>query len=227
VSPRGGGQRIPRPTAWTEGGPPPWLAGNAADLTLDDLRARFATRGPGRPTPLVLEGSTESAVLAPLFVDEGEVQVLLTVRGQHLRNHQGEVSFPGGRLDPGETALEAALREAAEEIALAARDVEIIGTLDDVATVGSRSLIHAFVGVLPQPPSELIPNPLEVDRVLLVPLSELMGEGVFREERWGVAPLERSIYFFELDDETVWGATARMLVNLLCIAHGVDDARDR
>jgi 8-oxo-dGTP pyrophosphatase MutT (NUDIX family) len=227
VSRRGGGQRIPRPTAWTEGGPAPWVAGSAADLTLDDLRARFAARGPGRPTPLVLEGSTDSAVLAPLFVDEGEVQVLLTVRGQHLRNHQGEVSFPGGRLDPGETALEAALRESAEEIALDARDVEIIGTLDDVATVGSRSLIHAFVGVLPQLPSELKPNPLEVDRVLLVPLSELMAEGVFREERWGVAPLERSIYFFELDDETVWGATARMLVNLLCIAHGVDDARDR
>ena len=166
-------------------------------------------------------------MLAPLFVDGDEVQVLLTVRAKHLRNHQGEVSFPGGRLDPGETALEAALRESTEEIALDPRHVEIIGTLDDVATVGSRSLIHAFVGVLPERPSELRPNPLEVERVLLVPLSELMADGVFREERWGVAPLERSIYFFELADETVWGATARMLVNLLCIAHGVDDACDR
>jgi 8-oxo-dGTP pyrophosphatase MutT (NUDIX family) len=227
VSRRGGGQRIPRPTAWTEGGPPPWVAGKPADLTLGDLRRRFAAKGPGRPTPLVLEGSTDSAVLAPLFVEGGEVQVLLTVRAKHLRNHQGEVSFPGGRLDAGETALEAALREANEEIALDPSHVEIIGTLDDVATVGSRSLIHAFVGVLPERPGELRPNPLEVERVLLVPLSELMADGVYREERWGVAPLERSIYFFELADETVWGATARMLVNLLCIAHGVDDACDR
>jgi 8-oxo-dGTP pyrophosphatase MutT (NUDIX family) len=227
VSRRGGDQRIPRPTAWTEGGPPPWVAGDPAALTLDHLRERFAARGPGRPTPLVLEGSSDSAVLVALFVDGGEVQVLLTVRGQHLRSHKGEVSFPGGRLDPGETALDAALREATEEVGLDPRHVEIIGTLDDVATVGSRSLIHAFVGVLPERPGELRPNPHEVDRVLLVPLSELMTEGVFREERWGVAPLERSIYFFELADETVWGATARMLVNLLCIAHGVDDATDR
>jgi 8-oxo-dGTP pyrophosphatase MutT (NUDIX family) len=227
VSRRGGGQRIPRPTTWTEGGPPPWAAGEAAELTLDDLRRRFAEHGPGRPTPLVLEGSTESAVLAPLFVDAGAVHVVLTVRAQHLRNHKGEVSFPGGRIDPGETALEAALREATEEVGLDPRHVEIIGTLDDVATVGSRSLIHAFVGVLADRPSELRPNPLEVDRVLLVPLAELVTDGVFREERWGVAPLVRSIYFFELADETVWGATARMLVNLLCIAHGVDDACDR
>ena len=227
MSRRGGGQRIPRPTAWKEGGPPPWSNGDAAALTLSNLRARLAQRGPGRPTPIDMEGTRESAVLVALFLDASEVHVLLTLRSQHLTNHRGEVSFPGGRLDPGETAVGAALREAAEEIGLDPRRVEIIGSLDDVATVGSRSLIHAVVGLLPGRPTELRPSPHEVDRVLFVPLAELSGEGVFREERWGEAPLERSVYFFELADETVWGATARMLVNLLCIAYGVDDAPDR
>ena len=227
MSPRGGGQRIPRPTAWTEGGAPRWVADDPTALMLDNLRRRLADRGPGRPTATVIEGSKDSAVLVALFEDEGQVHVLLTVRSQHLRNHKGEVSFPGGRVDPGETALGAALREAAEEIALDPTSVEIIGALDDVATVGSRSLIHALVGVVPERPTQLRMSPHEVERVLFVPLSELMAEGVFREERWGVEPLQRSIYFFELADETVWGATARMLVNLLCIAHGVDDASDR
>jgi 8-oxo-dGTP pyrophosphatase MutT (NUDIX family) len=166
-------------------------------------------------------------VLAPLF-DDGGTHVVLTRRSERLRDHRGEVSFPGGRLDPGEGVIEAALREAAEEIALAPHDVEIIGALDDVGTAVSRSLIHPVVGVLRNGrPHSLRANPDEVDRVFFVPLADFVQPGVYHVERWGPRGADRLVHFFELADETVWGATARMMVNLLSIALEVADAGDR
>jgi 8-oxo-dGTP pyrophosphatase MutT (NUDIX family) len=146
--------------------------------------------------------------------DRGEAGVLLTRRSSALRNHSGEISFPGGRLDPGETEIAAALREAHEEVGLDAGDVDLVGELDHLATVVSRSHIVPVVGRaasrLP-----LTPQSMEVERVLWVPLAELVRADTYRAERW-VAPWgERVLYFFELDDETVWGATARILVDLL------------
>ena len=223
---RDGRQLIVRPPGWTMGGPPPWL-GATAEISLDRLRVGLAERGPGRPTTLAVDGAKESAVLAPLF-DDGGVHVILTRRSEHLRDHRGEVSFPGGRLDHGETIVDAALREAAEEIALSADDVEIIGALDDVGTAVSRSLIHPVVGFLHRGrPSALRVNPDEVERVFFVPLANLVRPGVYHTEHWGSPGPYRLVHFFELDDETIWGATAGMLVNLLSIALQVADAADR
>ena len=171
------------------------------------------------------EGALRSAVLVPLFEEEGSVWVLLTRRSQHLRAHKGEVAFPGGRQDEGESLMDAALREAEEEIALDTKVVEIVGELNHLATVSSNSSIVPYVGILPNRPVKLVPNPGEVEAVLMVPLDELVQDDVFHTELWewpdGTGATERPIHFFELYGDTIWGATGRMLVNLLTLVLGV------
>ena len=172
------------------------------------------------------EGALRSAVLVPLFEEEGQAWVVLTRRSQHLRAHKGEVAFPGGRQDDGESLMDAALREAEEEIALDTKVVEIVGELDHLATVSSNSSIVPYVGILPHRPVQLVPNPEEVEAVLMVPLDELVQDDVFRTELWEWPDAtdlagERPIHFFELYGDTIWGATGRMLVNLLTLVLGV------
>ena len=171
------------------------------------------------------EGALRSAVLVPLFEEEGQVWVVLTRRSQHLRAHKGEVAFPGGRQDEGESLMDAALREAEEEIALDTKVVEIVGELNHLATLSSNSSIVPYVGILPNRPVKLVPNPDEVEAVLMVPLDELVQDDVFHTELWewpeGTDRGERPIHFFELYGDTIWGATGRMLVNLLTLVLGV------
>ena len=156
-------------------------------------------------------------MLIALHDGEDGAEVLLTRRSMLLRNHQGEISFPGGRMDPGETPVETALREAHEEVGLDPSLPTVVGELPHLNTVVSRSYIVPVVSVLPERP-ELTPQTGEVDRVLWTPIEELTREGTYRLERWGQAPFDRPLHFFELDDETVWGATAHMLVELLTAA---------
>jgi 8-oxo-dGTP pyrophosphatase MutT (NUDIX family) len=158
-------------------------------------------------------------VLAPLYEQDGEVHVVLTRRAQHLRSHRGEVSFPGGGQEIGEDLRETALRESQEETGLDPASVEILGELDHLETVTSRSFITPFVGALPGRP-DLTPNPNEVEKILHVRLADLLAPDVFREERWGLPPLDRPIYFFEVVGDTIWGATAFMLRNFLALLTG-------
>jgi 8-oxo-dGTP pyrophosphatase MutT (NUDIX family) len=156
-----------------------------------------------------------SAVLAVLFEEYGEARVLLTRRSSRLRNHTGEVAFPGGRLEPGEEALAAALREAAEEVGLDPNLVEIIGELSPLATLSSGSAITPFVGIVEQRPV-LHPNPAEVELAFDVALADLLADGIYWEERWQMGGLgERAVHFFALGEDVVWGATGRMLRELL------------
>lgn len=149
--------------------------------------------------------------------------LLLTRRSGALSNHAGQVAFPGGRQDPGETPVDTALREAVEEVGLASSAVRVVGELDHLFTVVSRSHIVPVVGVLDAPPSDLQASAAEVERIFTVPLAELLRDDVFREERWGPPPVDRPVWFFELEGETVWGATAAMVRNLLCIVVGVEE----
>lgn len=222
---RGGDQEIPRPIGSAPGRPAPWAAIPESERvpSLSTIEERIAAAGPPAPSPLEGTGTRGSAVLVPLHLDgdgDGEPSVILTRRSAHLRSHRGEVSFPGGGQDPGETFVETAIREAEEEIDL--RDpVRIVGELDHLQTVTSRSFIVPVVGVLERRPV-LHPNPAEVAYALHVPLAELLLDEVFREERWGLPPLDRPLYFFELYGDTVWGATAFVLRNLLAIATGTN-----
>jgi len=163
-----------------------------------------------------------SAVLAPLYEDGGELYVILTRRTWQMRSHQGEVSFPGGRCDEGDPDLwHTALREAREEIALDTSAVELVGELDHLATVTSRSFIVPYVGALAPGVPATAANPSEVSAVLHVPLSELLDPSIYREERWTFpGGWTRPIFFFELVGDTVWGATGAMLRQLLGLVTG-------
>jgi 8-oxo-dGTP pyrophosphatase MutT (NUDIX family) len=218
VSTRGGRQRIPRPPTARAGGPPPWahLPPERRRFSLADVRERCAALAPPRPPQLVVPGSRAAAVLMAMFEESGDARVILTKRPEHMPSHRGEIAFPGGKVQPDvdATVLDAALREAEEEIGLPRDAVEVVGELDGISTVASRFTITPFVGLLAARPA-LVPDPHEVMAVLDVALAELLGDGAFREERWDLGIPDRSVYFFELPDETVWGATARILVSFL------------
>jgi 8-oxo-dGTP pyrophosphatase MutT (NUDIX family) len=223
---RGGSQEIPRPPGMTPGAPAPWatLPAERLALTLPGVRDALARRGPARAAPFEAPGARASAVLVPLYDHGTGLHVVLTRRAAHLRFHRGEVSFPGGGQDPDDPDLVAtALRESQEEIGLDPDGVEIVGELDHLATLSSRSAIVPFVGALPARP-ELSPNPNEVEHILHVPVAELLLEEVYREERWGPDGERRSMHFFELHGDTVWGATARILHQLLCVVTGATEA---
>jgi 8-oxo-dGTP pyrophosphatase MutT (NUDIX family) len=181
----------------------------------------MARRGPAQPPPATVPPAAglpgdprPAAVLCALFEEEGTARVVLTRRSSLLRSHTGEVSFPGGRLDDGEAPLAAALREATEEVGLEPGAIEILGQLSPCSTLVSRSVITPFVGALRGRPS-LRPNPAEVERAFDVALSELAADGVYRTELWGLPGGWRVMHLFELEEDTVWGATARMLRELL------------
>ncbi len=217
---RGGPQHIPRPDDVRPGDAPPWaeLPPASRRPTLDTIRRALAAEPPSppliAPAPTVPEPIRASAVLAPLYEHEGEVWVVLTRRAWHLRAHRGEVSFPGGRQEPGETLWQTALREAWEEVGLDRDAPERIGELVHLSTVTSASSIVPYVGVLPGRP-ELKPNHHEVDQILHVPVAELLDPGIYHQERWAWNGVERPIHFFDLVGDTLWGATGSMLVDLL------------
>jgi len=234
--PPSGRQVIPRPARAYAGVPAPWaalpperrrglglaVARRAVEAHHRGLVAEERVAFDGFPDP-----GAPAAVLVPLFERGGETRVVLTRRAAHLRTHTGEVSFPGGRLDAGESPEVGALREAAEEVGLDPAQVEVVGRLTPLATFSSGATITPVVGVMPGAP-RLTANPHEVEHVFDVSLAELAADGVFREERWVVPgrlmPVADSgedgsfpVWFFELPHDTVWGATARMLVELLRI----------
>jgi 8-oxo-dGTP pyrophosphatase MutT (NUDIX family) len=215
---RGGEQRIPRPPSFRPGGPAPWagLAPAARRFTLADVRARLAALPPAVDKGPRVDGSRPAAVLLPLFEADGEVSVILIKRPETMPSHRGEIAFPGGKFEAGVDAdLRAtALREAHEEIGLDPDAVEIVSRLDGIGTVATRFTIAPFVGFLEARPV-LQPSPREVVRVLEVPLSDLLDPDAYREERWDTHTSDFDVHFFDLEDETVWGATARIMTSFL------------
>jgi 8-oxo-dGTP pyrophosphatase MutT (NUDIX family) len=234
---------IPRPPVHRAGSPAPWAVLPADDrrrITLDRVRGAFEEGRLRRPADAPVRepwpssgrrfsGGRPAAVLVPLFEEDGEARVILTVRSDHLRSHQGEVAFPGGRLDDGEEVEAGALREAFEEVGLDPGLVTVVGELTAMPTVSSNTVMTPVVATLEARP-RLKANPGEVERVFDVALSELAADGVFHEEWWsvpgrptepGVPEGEFPVWFFEVAGETVWGATARTLVELTCSILGV------
>jgi 8-oxo-dGTP pyrophosphatase MutT (NUDIX family) len=184
-----------------------------ADLAPDAFTARrssdFALNdGP----PPDLATPRRAAVLAPIVARASGLTVLLTQRAAHLRAHSGQVAFPGGQIDAGETALQTALREAEEEIGLEARFVEPLGWLDPYLT-GTGFRVAPLVALV-EPGFALRLNPDEVEAVFETPLDFLMDEAnhQIHEREWGGK--RRRYYAMPHDNRYIWGATAGMLRNL-------------
>ena len=216
---RGGSQRIPRPATARQGAPPPWahLASDARRFTLDTVRAVLAKPRPSRPID-VGPNARPAAVLVALFEVDGDTHVILTKRPETMPSHQGEIAFPGGKHDPAidATLADTALREAHEEVDLDPATVEIVAQLEPIGTVASQFVITPFVGFLTERPM-LVPHEREVESVFDVSLAELLADETHRSEIWPTRDLELNIHFYELTGETVWGATARILTNLLVL----------
>lgn len=187
-------------------------------LDLAELRRRLAARSPlefavygddgaGRI------GTTAAAVLIPVIAQAQGLTVLFTQRTQHLKSHSGQVSFPGGRAEPGDASADfTALREAQEEIGLALERVEILGRLPEYHTrTGFR--VTPVIGLI-QPPLELTPDPREVESVFEVPLSFLLDPANRQRRTRELQGRSVGFYVFEYQGHMIWGATAGMLVNL-------------
>jgi 8-oxo-dGTP pyrophosphatase MutT (NUDIX family) len=154
-----------------------------------------------------------AAVLVPLMERADGTTVLLTLRAAHLSDHAGQVSFPGGRIDPGDADPEAAaLREAEEEIGLSRSHVQLIGRLDTYVTRTGYEVIPCVGWVTP--PLELRPDPNEVAAVFEVPLSFFRDPQNRRRETRVFQGRERHFYVYPWEDRYIWGATAGMLSNL-------------
>lgn len=190
-----------------DGHPVDGAAGSAEAPALPGDGTEELTRYAGR--------EQASAVLCVLFEEGDQAHVVLTRRSSRLRSHTGEVSFPGGRLEAGESAVEAAMREAFEEVGLEPATVTPVGRLSLLSTAVNPAPITPIVATVAARPS-LTANPDEVDRVFTVPLAELLIPGVHHSELWSWSDgTERTIHFFNLIGDTLWGATARMLAELL------------
>jgi 8-oxo-dGTP pyrophosphatase MutT (NUDIX family) len=189
-------------------------------VTLAD-RIRDALERGRRLSPELLEGDvlepadgdlTPAAVLVPV-VDRPEPTVILTERPKTMRKHPGQISFPGGRIDPGDSGpVEAALREAEEEIGLPRRRVEVIGIADRYRTITGFEVTPVIAVVPPDLP--LAPQPGEVADMFEAPLAFVLDPArqQIRTVEW--QGRERRYYEIEWEGRRIWGATAAMIVNL-------------
>lgn len=188
---------------------------------LDELKKALAQRKKLTITDSRLKAS---AVLLPIFQKEGKCNIVFTKRTGHLSNHKGQISFPGGgRHDEDQCLMQTALRESYEEIGLRPDDVEIIGELDDTATVSSLFCITPFVGVIPFP-YEFKRDAYEVEEIFDVSL-ELLLKAEKQEEVVEHAGIHIKALSYKVGEKIIWGATAGILTGFLDVLRGVSGAR--
>ncbi|HEX6477828.1 MAG TPA: CoA pyrophosphatase [Ktedonobacteraceae bacterium] len=184
------------------------------------LRERLEPVERDRMLKDVIEGAhphaRKAAVLPSLFEQNGEPYLAFIRRATTLRSHSGEIAFPGGSVDATDTSpAMTALREAQEEIGLDPSRAEILGIMPPVFTVVSNFLITPVVAYLAQGPGTLRLQPSEVAELILLPLQGLADPAIMHAEEWERSGMRRTVYFYDYGPYRIWGATARILNELL------------
>lgn len=160
-------------------------------------------------------GLRHGAILVPLLERDGETCLLFTKRPADMRRHAGQVCFPGGRVDDTDAdALAAALRETEEEIGLPPDRIELLGRLDETLVLVSGFRLTPWVGRVPYP-FPYAPHAQEVAGIIIVPIPELRAPGVHRTQQVFAYGVHHEVHFYDVQDEVIWGATARIVTQLL------------
>ncbi len=166
---------------------------------------------------IVAASRVSAAVLLPIYYKQGQYYILFTKRTETVKDHKGQISFPGGACEKCDSSMfDTALRECTEEIDLAAGAVELLGELDDFTTVDSGYVISPFVAVI-QWPYQFKVDPKEVEKIIEVPISALLDKDCWHQETAtmdGKAVTESSYHY---RGNIIWGATARILKQFLGI----------
>lgn len=180
---------------------------------LDLVRARLQAY---KPSYIDEPGLPRAAVLLPLYENRGDIHVLFTVRSELVEHHKGQISFPGGGMDPADPDLRyTALRETWEEIGVAPEHVEVLGQLDEMITV-SNFLVRPFVGRITVPgPYPFAHSEVEVAEILEVPLRHLQDEANLVVEEGVYQGRRMTRYSYRFGRHLIWGATARILHQFL------------
>lgn len=175
-----------------------------------ELRARLSEPPSQRLAPT---DARRAAVLVPLYVDAGELWTLLTKRSDALPTHKGQIAFPGGGLEAGEDAWQAALREANEEIGLETETVLQLGELNETATPSGFHIVPC-VGAVPFP-VETTANPSEIEEIFAVPVSAFVNPSLVEDRAVSIDGQERLMRIYHIGGRQVWGLTARIVQDLL------------
>lgn len=181
------------------------LPGHFAHLKMspEDRQARV-TEALANQTP------REAAVLVLLFLRDDVLHLVLTVRRNDLKDHAGQVSFVGGRIETHETPEAAALREAVEEIGISANNIELLGALSPLYIPPSNFMVYPFVGFHPKTP-QYTQQASEVAEILEIPLAHFLNEENKRVEIWERFGKQIEVPFYQYEQHKIWGATAMML----------------
>ena len=159
----------------------------------------------------------QAAVLLPIYHKNGKYYILFTKRTERVMTHKGQISFPGGTLEQGDTTLlDTALRECDEEIGLTPDKVEILGELDDITTETTGYIISPFIGLIPYPYQFKV-NGEEIEEIIEVPISALLDRTCLHSENMVREGKIVNLYFYNYQGRVIWGATARILRQFLDI----------
>lgn len=177
---------------------------------IEDVKRRLGSPPPERLPPSEVR---QAAVLVPLHVDEGQLQVLLTKRSDQLPHHRSQIAFPGGGREIGENAWTTALRETREELGLDTRRILRLGQLDEAWTPSGYHIVPC-VGAVPAP-LELEVNEEEIAEAFSVPLAAFSEPGRIEDREVEIDGRRRTLRIYHVEGRQVWGLTARVLQNLM------------
>ncbi|MFC2035792.1 NUDIX hydrolase [Chloroflexota bacterium] len=179
------------------------------------------------PSSVISTDRVPAAVLVPIYYKQGDYYILFTKRTETVKEHKGQISFPGGTYEEQDgTLVNTVLRECAEEIGLVAEAIELLGELDDTVTKSSGYIISPFVANIrwPYPFKE---NPTEVEAIIKVPISALLDKNCMHQDTEIVEGKVVTTYFYNYQGNVIWGATARILNQFLVIfSHAMEDAEE-